>query len=298
MTDWEVGPARRVLVADVIVSQEYIRLGLDDDTVELYRHVIRHPSQHLPPIIVGSDRYVHTGRHRLEAYRLESLLKIEAEVEESLSPKCRLLRAYELDSRNALSLTAADRQHAMALMTMMGCTVKEIAAQTPYSEKTVRLLTKDARDKKRATLVDFIMHLYDTGGYTQKEIAAKAGVSESTVRRIIEQFQNEQDVQNEILEDNEEPATDEDEDVEEPEEETSESKANNKNLTKANNACRALLTSFDGLGFVHVTDFEALDQFVHNLGLLERRLPTLRMAAYIIAEEHKQTSLEAMIATG
>ena len=96
MTSWEVGNARRVLVADVIVPQDYVRLSLDNDALELYRHVIKNPSQHLPPIIVGTDRTLHDGRHRLEAYRLEEVSMIEAVVELALEPKYRCLLGNEV----------------------------------------------------------------------------------------------------------------------------------------------------------------------------------------------------------
>lgn len=296
MTFWEVGNARRVLVADVIVPQDYVRLSIDNDAVELYRHVIKNPSQHLPPIIVGTDRTLHDGRHRLEAYRLEDVSMIEAVVELALEPKYRVLREFELNFTNAVRLTAKDRQHAMAILVMNGCTVKEIAAQTPYSEQTVSRLTAEARAKKRAALVDFIMQLYDTGKHTQKEIATKAGVSESTVSRIIAEFQHNHDDKNEILdEDNDEDSTiDDDADLEQEttedndsEEEPSNAKVTNIALAIANEACSTLIEWAEVLEVKYATNVTSLSKLARSIETLERLLPKLKHSTIAAIEARK-----------
>lgn len=109
-----------------------------------------------PPVVARAGMRVVDGWHRVAALRkfLGKEAEIEADVRTYKSSAAAMRAAVELndpETRNALPLTAKDRETAMGRMEEAGIPVAEIAASLHMPEQRIRVILAPALEERPAT---------------------------------------------------------------------------------------------------------------------------------------------------
>lgn len=128
----------------------FVRTGLNEDHVLHLAELIEAGTE-LPPISITSDMLVVDGRHRIEAYKLNSLDKIKATLVEVRDKTSLIAEAYRANIGGALPPTPADTEHTIKLLVGSGASMKKIATLLGLPPSITRRYVRLGEGERRSS---------------------------------------------------------------------------------------------------------------------------------------------------
>lgn len=172
----------KVPIDDIkFIKELYPRFELDNYTINQYRQSI----DQLPPILISRNKILIDGYHRIQAYKLEERIEIEAEVLDIEDEKGILLEAIRRNSTHGKQLAIEEKRKLTPQLWKMGVQdTGELAGIFSVSPRTIRNWTQKLReeaDKERDTE---ILELY-LQYYERDEIGEIVGLTGRQVWNIL-----------------------------------------------------------------------------------------------------------------
>lgn len=143
---------KKVKLAD-LGRNLFVREALNDDH-SLYLGQLIESGVKLPPIQITADNELVDGRHRVEAYSLNYITEVMAEVVEVGSETELIAAAYVANVGGSLPPTTMDTEHTVSLLIDHKATIAEIADLLRLPAAMARKFVNSVKSKKsRAKIV-------------------------------------------------------------------------------------------------------------------------------------------------
>ena len=159
----------------------FVRTGLNEDHVLHLAELIEAGTE-LPPISITSDMLVVDGRHRIEAYKLNSLDQIKAPLVEVRDKTSLIAEAYRANIGGALPPTPADTEHTIKLLVGSGASMKKIATLLGLPPSITRRYVGSVKAKAARRRLSEAVSAVVSQNATVEEAARLFGVNPATLQ--------------------------------------------------------------------------------------------------------------------
>ena len=175
----EIRKIVKIKIADIKIPEEYCRMNIDLDTVEVYEEIL----DKLPPIVVNKNMLLIDGHHTLWAEKEKGTIEVDAEVLDIPDDKV-FEESIRRNVKHGKNLTKEDRKKSAVILCQKGVDLNQIAELLAISYSSVVKYTEDLRSKEQrerdATIIEMVNE-----GKTQEEVAKVFGLDRSRIGQIV-----------------------------------------------------------------------------------------------------------------
>ncbi|MBN2093879.1 MAG: ParB N-terminal domain-containing protein [Candidatus Zambryskibacteria bacterium] len=173
----------KVKLADLNTNL-FVREELDQDHV-LYLAELIQNGVALPPIEITKDYDVVEGRHRIEAFELNSIKNVEAKILSFSSDSEMIGYAYKSNAGGHKPPTTADTEHTVALLIKNGETIKCIAEILGLPPSLTRKYVRTIKSKISRQKINSAVSAVTEGGLTAPKAAEKYGIEVEKLKETL-----------------------------------------------------------------------------------------------------------------
>jgi ParB-like chromosome segregation protein Spo0J len=163
----------------------FVRKSLDQDRVLFLAELIESGVKMTEPIEVTATNEVVDGRHRKEAYELNSVKEVEVRVLEFSSRAELIAYAYRANAGGSKPPTSADTEHTIMLLLSMKESIKKIGEALGLPPNLARKYVADVKSRMDRAQLQRAAAAVTDGGLTVTKAAEQYEVDPERLKEIL-----------------------------------------------------------------------------------------------------------------